>query len=129
MFQRPRDDEISSVVDPASWTANLGSERDWGFHTRPNPHLNGRSLLWSMGKVLGGGSSINVMIWSRGHKHDWDHFARETGDAGWSYEEVLKIYRRIEDWTGEPDPARRGTGGLGRVDIHNEIIRELVLEA
>src|SRR4051794_32803640 len=41
------DDEISSVVDPASWTANLGSERDWGFHTRPNPHLNGRSLLWS----------------------------------------------------------------------------------
>ncbi len=105
-------DETAAVTDPLSWPANLGSERDWAFQTRPSPHLNGRSLLWSMGKVLGGGSSINVMIWSRGHKNDWDRFAAETGDAGWSYESVLGIYRRIEDWHGEPDVARRGVGGL-----------------
>jgi len=105
-------DEAAAVTDPASWPANLGSERDWAFQTRPSPHLNGRSLLWSMGRVLGGGSSINVMIWSRGHKNDWDRFAAETGDAGWSYESVRDIYRRIEDWHGEPDPARRGVGGL-----------------
>jgi len=63
------------------------------------------------GKVLGGGSSINVMVWARGHKHDWDFFASESGDPAWNYESVLEIYCRIEDWQGAPDPARRGTGG------------------
>jgi choline dehydrogenase-like flavoprotein len=65
----------------------------------------------SMGKVLGGGSSINVMIWARGHKNDWDFFAAEAGDPAWSYESVLNVYRRIEDWHGAPDPKYRGTGG------------------
>jgi choline dehydrogenase len=60
---------------------------------------------------LGGGSSINVMAWSRGHKNDWDYFAAEAGDKAWSYESVLNIYRRIEDWHGAPDPDYRGTGG------------------
>jgi len=64
-----------------------------------------------MGKVLGGGSSINGMIWARGHKTDWDFFAAETDEA-WSYQQVLNIYKRIEDWHGEPDALRRGTGSL-----------------
>jgi choline dehydrogenase len=105
-------DAVPEVSDPARWSENLGSERDWAFRTRPISRLNGRSLLCSMGKVLGGGSSINVMIWARGHKSDWDYFAAETGDDGWSYQSVLKIYREIEDWQGTPDPERRGTGGL-----------------
>ncbi|HVJ54956.1 MAG TPA: GMC family oxidoreductase N-terminal domain-containing protein [Aliidongia sp.] len=104
-------DDVPSVMEAARWPENLGSERDWAFKTRPNPHLNGRSLVWAMGKVLGGSSSINVMVWARGHKNDWDYFAAETGDEGWSYERVLGIYRRIEDWQGAPDPIRRGTGG------------------
>src|SRR5499425_2565736 len=66
------DDDGEAVSDAARWITNLGSERDWQFQTRPNPHLNGRSLAWGMGKVLGGGSSINAMMWSRGHKNDWD---------------------------------------------------------
>jgi choline dehydrogenase len=65
----------------------------------------------SMGKVLGGGSSINVMVWSRGHKNDWDYFGAEAGDPAWNYQSVLNIYRRIEDWHGIPDPKYRGTGG------------------
>jgi choline dehydrogenase len=93
------------------WPANLGSERDWNFAAQPNPHLNGRSIPYDMGKVLGGGSSINVMVWSRGHKNDWDFFASEAGDTAWSYASVLNIYRRIEDWHGRPDPDYRGTGG------------------
>jgi hypothetical protein len=93
------------------WPTNLGSERDWAFRAEPNPHLNGRVLPMSMGKVLGGGSSINVMVWARGHKTDWDYFAAEAGDTGWSYESVLALYRRIEDWGGAPDPAYRGVGG------------------
>lgn len=104
-------DEAEAVLNPALWPTNLGSERDWGFQAEPSPHLNGRSLPLSMGKGLGGGSSINVMVWARGHRADWDHFAAEAGDPAWGHESVLDTYRRIEDWQGAPDPAYRGTGG------------------
>ena len=106
------DDDVSSVTEAARWFENLGTERDWNFVAQPNPHLKGRSIPLNMGKVLGGGSSINVMLWARGHKHDWDFFASESGDPAWNYESVLEIYRRIEDWRGAPDPTRRGAGGL-----------------
>ena len=105
------DDDVPSVTQANRWFENLGSERDWKFIGQPNPHLNGRAIPLSMGKVLGGGSSINVMAWARGHKHDWDFFASESGDSAWNYESVLNIYRRIEDWHGAPDPQYRGTGG------------------
>jgi choline dehydrogenase len=105
-------DDVPSVTEAARWFENLGSERDWKFVAQPNPHLKGRSMPLNMGKVLGGGSSINVMAWARGHKNDWDFFASESGDPAWNYESVLEIYRRIEDWQGAPDPTRRGTGGL-----------------
>jgi choline dehydrogenase len=104
-------DDVPEVMEAAQWPMNLGSERDWSFQAQPNPHLNGRSIPLAMGKVLGGGSSINVMAWSRGHKSDWDFFAEEAGDPAWNYESVLKIYRRIEDWHGVPDPKYRGIGG------------------
>src|SRR5262249_52284924 len=102
-------DEVPEVMEAGKWPMNLGSERDWNFQAQPNPHLNGRAIPMDMGKVLGGGSSINVMAWSRGHKNDWDFFASEAGDRGWSYESVLKIYRRIEDWHGVLDPKHPGT--------------------
>src|SRR5258706_1055631 len=104
-------DDMPSVIEAGKWPLNLGSERDWAFMAQPNPHLNGRSIPLNMGKVLGGGSSINVMAWARGHRNDWDFFAAEARDAAWSYQSVLNIYRRIEDWHGAPDPKRRGTGG------------------
>jgi choline dehydrogenase len=104
-------DDVPSVMEAGQWPGNLGSDRDWAFQAQPNPHLNGRALPMNMGKVLGGGSSINVMAWSRGHKNDWDYFASEAGDPAWNYESVLNIYRRIEDWDGAPDPKYRGTGG------------------
>lgn len=105
------DDELPAVANAQEWPMNLGSERDWSFHGQPNPHVNGRSIPFSMGKVLGGGSSINVMVYARGHQADWDAFAAEANDPAWGYESVLKTYRRIEDWHGAPDPAYRGTGG------------------
>jgi choline dehydrogenase len=104
-------DDVPEVMEVGQWPLNLGSERDWNFQSQPNPCLNGRSIPLAMGKVLGGGSSINVTTWSRGHKNDWDFFASEAGDPAWSYESVLNIYRRIEDWHGVPDPKYRGTGG------------------
>ena len=106
------DDDMPSVSEASGWPANLGSERDWSFQSQASSHLNGRTVPLSMGKVLGGGSSINLMIWARGHKSDWDFFAAEAGDSAWNYQSVLNIYRRIEDWHGTPDPKYRGTGGL-----------------
>ncbi|SDP38216.1 choline dehydrogenase [Filomicrobium insigne] len=105
------DDLAPTIMDPGQWPMNLGSSHDWAFEGQPSPHLNGRRLPLSMGKVLGGGSSINVMVWARGHRSDWEHFADEAGDPAWGYESVLGYYRRIEDWQGKADPARRGTGG------------------
>src|SRR5262244_175612 len=54
-------DDVPEVVEPAKWPMNLGSVRDWNFKAQPNPHLNSRAIPMNMGKVLGGGSSINVM--------------------------------------------------------------------
>jgi choline dehydrogenase len=105
------DDDVPSVTEAHRWFENLGTERDWKFVAQPNPDLRGRAIALGMGKVLGGGSSINVMAWARGHKNDWDFFASESGDTAWNYESVLNIYRRIEDWRGTPDPRYRGTGG------------------
>src|SRR4030081_1092493 len=104
-------DDMPSIMEAAQWPLNIGGERDWAFVGQPNPHLNGRSIPLNMGKILGGGSSINLMAWARGHKNDWDFFAAEAKDTAWSYQSVLNIYRRIEDWHGAPDPKYRGTGG------------------
>ncbi len=104
-------DDGPDVTDPALWATNLGSERDWAFASAKEPQLNHRSVLLSMGKVLGGGSSINVLVWSRGHQADWDYFAAETGDPRWNHASVLEVYKRVEDWQGRPDPERRGVGG------------------
>lgn len=105
------DDDVPEVMDPTRWMDNLGTERDWGFTARPSQAVAGRRIGMSMGKLLGGGSSINVAVWARGHRDDWDFFAEHCGDPAWGYEAVLGLYRRIEDWKGEPDPHRRGTGG------------------
>ncbi len=104
-------DDSDAVLNPALWPTNLGSDREWGFQALPNPHLNGRNISMAMGKGLGGGSSINVMVWARGHRSDWEFFASEAGEPRWGYENVLEIYRRIENWQGVLDPEFRGTGG------------------
>jgi choline dehydrogenase len=112
-------DDVPEVLVPGQWPLNLGSERDWKFVAEPNPHLRQRAIPLNMGKVLGGSSSINVMVWARGHQSDWDSFAAEAADPGWNYRSVLNIYRRIEDWRGAPDSDRRGIGG----PVHVENVR------
>lgn len=109
-------DQLDAVLTPIMWPTNIRSERDWGHTAEASDVLNGRSLILPMGKVVGGGSSINAMIWARGHKHDFDFWAEEAGDDTWNYDNVLGIYKRIEDWNGAPDPDRRGKGGRLFVD-------------
>jgi choline dehydrogenase-like flavoprotein len=111
LLEAGSDDEMPSVTEAALWPTNLGTEVDWAFQVEPNAHLGGRALTLSMGKVLGGGSSINVMAWVHGHKNDWDRFAAESTNQAWSYQSVLDIYRQVEDWHGPADAQRRGTGG------------------
>jgi choline dehydrogenase len=86
---------------------------DWGYRTEPEPHLGGRRLACPRGKVIGGSSSINGMIYVRGHALDYDHW-RDMGAEGWGYGDVLPYFRRMEDWHdgghgGDPD--WRGQGG------------------
>src|SRR3990170_3418106 len=68
---------------------------DWGFASEPEPHLGGRVLATPRGKVIGGSSSINGMVYVRGHARDFDHWA-EQGAAGWSFADVLPYFKRME---------------------------------
>jgi choline dehydrogenase len=83
---------------------------DWGLRTEPEPHLGGRVLATPRGKVLGGSSSINGMVYVRGHARDFDHWA-EQGATGWSFADVLPYFKRMENWHGGNDPAWRGHDG------------------
>jgi choline dehydrogenase len=110
-------DDVPEVTDGTIWFKNIGSGRDWQFKGQPTPTLNGRTPPFPMGKVLGGGSSVNGLVWARGHKNDFDGWAAQTGESAWSYENVLKIYRRIEDWNGPANPRYRGTAGIVKVGL------------
>jgi choline dehydrogenase len=111
-------DEIESVQQVEQWFTNLGTERDWSYMTTPNPELANRSMVYPAGKVLGGGSSLNAAFWARGHRSDWDSYAALAGDDAWSYRQVLDLYRRIEDWRGPTDLARRQRGGIIPIEIY-----------
>lgn len=86
---------------------------DWGLKSDPEPHLGNRQLVTPRGKVIGGSSSINGMIYVRGHARDFDHWA-DTGAQGWGYADVLPYFKRMEHWHDGGhggDPAWRGTDG------------------
>ena len=70
---------------------------DWGLKSEPEPHLGGREMVTPRGKVVGGSSSINGMIYVRGHARDFDHWA-DTGAQGWGYADVLPYFKRMENW-------------------------------
>lgn len=82
---------------------------DWGFASEPEPHLGGRVLATPRGKVIGGSSSINGMVYVRGHARDFDHWA-EQGATGWGFADVLPYFKRMEDADGGED-GWRGKGG------------------
>ncbi|MGX9575609.1 choline dehydrogenase [Mesorhizobium sp. f-mel] len=82
---------------------------DWGFASEPEPHLGGRVLATPRGKVIGGSSSINGMVYVRGHARDFDHWA-EQGAAGWGFADVLPYFKRMEDANGGEN-GWRGHGG------------------
>jgi len=104
-------DDLVACSDPNMLPSNLKTDRVWQFETQPEVQLQERKISYPMGKVLGGGSSVNACVWAVGHKNDWDSFAKCTNDPAWSYNEVRQLYRRIEDWQGEADREYRGIDG------------------
>ncbi|MFC4942421.1 GMC family oxidoreductase [Pseudonocardia sp. GCM10023141] len=104
-------DTAPQVLDPGQWFTNLGTDRDWGDIAVPGPGVNGRAIPEHMGRVVGGGTSINATVWARPFRADLEHWVDVTGDSSWGYEHGLELFRRLEDWQGDPDPHYRGTGG------------------
>ena len=86
---------------------------NWFFQTAPEPELENRRLYWPRGKVLGGSSSMNGMIYVRGHRNDFDRWAQLPGCEGWSYDEVLPWFRKSEHYVGPASPWHGTDGELG----------------
>ncbi|MGB5081674.1 MAG: GMC family oxidoreductase N-terminal domain-containing protein [Burkholderiales bacterium] len=98
---------------PVGYLYCIGNPRtDWCYRTEPEPGLNGRSILYARGRVLGGCSSINAMVYMRGQKRDYDEWARLTADSSWAWENVLPVFRKSEDhWRGASEfHGARGAG-------------------
>ena len=100
---------------PVGYLFAIGNPRaDWMFETEPEPGLNGRSLKYPRGKVIGGSSAINAMISMRGQAADYDHW-RQLGLAGWGWDDVRPVFRRLDDhFLGETE--HHGAGGEWRVE-------------
>ena len=118
-----------NVRIPAAFTKLFKSSRDWGYYSDPEPGLDGRRLFMPRGKMLGGSSSMNAMLYVRGNSADYDGWAKD-GATGWSYDEVLPYFRKSENFTRGAD-AYRGTGGELHVGDHRSraAITETIVKA
>ncbi len=101
---------------PVGYLYCIGNPRtDWCYRTQAEEGLGGRSILYARGRVLGGSSSINAMIYMRGQTRDYDEWARLSGDDSWRWDHVLPLFKRSEDhWRG--GDAHHGSGGELRVE-------------
>lgn len=89
-------DEAQEIHIPAAFSGLFKSPLDWAYETEEQPHLNNRKLYWPRGKVLGGSSSINAMVYIRGNRRDYDHW-RALGNEGWGYVDVLPYFKKSEN--------------------------------
>jgi choline dehydrogenase len=108
-------DDVLEVQVPAALYKTFRTRLDWNYTTEPQPGLDGRKLYWPRGRLLGGSSSINAMIYMRGAAADYDEWAELTGDPSWSHEHVLPLFRRMEDNARGADRFH-GVGGPLRVE-------------
>jgi choline dehydrogenase-like flavoprotein len=102
-------DSAPTISNPSIWFYNVGGPLDWKLPIAPVPQLNNRKFNMALGHVLGGGSSINAMVWSRGLERDYDAWER-SGAKGWGFKDVLPTYKAQEDWEGGANQWR-GVGG------------------
>src|SRR5437870_2141366 len=102
-------DNAPTIADPGIWFYNVGGPLDYHLPVVPSPRLNNRNFNMALGHVLGGGSSINAMVWIRGTQADYDGWA-ESGAKGWAFADVLPVFKSQEDWEGGAN-AWHGAGG------------------
>lgn len=109
---------------PVGYFRTMGNPKtDWGYVTEPDPGLNGRRLKWPRGKVLGGSSSINGLLYVRGQSQDYDTWA-QMGNTGWGWDDVLPLFKRAECYS-DGDPDLRGRSGPLSVS-NSAVSREVV---
>jgi len=119
-------DDYFWIDIPVGYLYTIANPRtDWCYKTEPDEHLAGRSIHYARGKGLGGCSSINAMIHMRGQKSDWDYWA-SLGNRGWSWDDVLPIFRSLEDYEGG---AIDTYGVGGEVRVENPRVRWDILDA
>ena len=119
-------DDYFWIRIPVGYLYTIANPRtDWCYQTAPDEHLAGRSVHYARGRGLGGSSSINAMIHMRGQRQDWDHWA-ELGNPGWSWDEVMPIFRALEDYEGG---AVHGYGSGGEVRVENPRVHWEIIDA
>ena len=115
LLEAGRKDDYFWIDIPVGYLYTIGNPRtDWCYQTEPDPGLNGRSIGYARGKVLGGCSSINAMIYMRGQRDDFDHW-QSLGNKDWGWDDVLPIFKMSEDYQHGPDDFH-GVGGEMRVE-------------
>ncbi len=115
-----------SLKMPAAVLSNLNSTKhNWAYQGEPEPFLNGKQFKHDRGKTLGGSSSINGMVFIRGHAQDFDGW-RQAGCEGWSYAEVLPYFKRLENYEGGADEYR---GGSGPLKVHRPVPEHPIYKA
>jgi choline dehydrogenase len=97
---------------PAGYAKLVGNPgKDWQYEQRPDPTIGDRHVMWSAGRMLGGGSAINGQVYIRGTSGDFDYWA-DHGAPGWAYHDIASYFRKLERWHGEPDQVHGESGML-----------------
>ncbi|MBE1514478.1 GMC family oxidoreductase [Nesterenkonia halotolerans] len=109
------EEHLAEVREARDWAAQLGGPLDWQEVYAPSESVKGRRIPIPRGRVVGGSSSINAMLWYRGHPDDYDAW-EAAGATGWNYRTLLPYFKRSEDWVGG-ESATRGSGGPMRVEV------------
>ena len=132
LVETGKSDRSPLIQMPAALSYPMNMKKyDWGFESEPEINLNNRKLATPRGKVIGGSSSINGMVFVRGHARDFDNWA-QSGAKGWSYSDVLPYFKRMETWHGEITEISslfRGTSGplhVSRGEQKNPLFKAFV---
>ena len=109
-------DNEQKIHIPAAFSQLFRTPYDWEYYTEEEPEMANRKMYWPRGKVLGGSSSINAMIYIRGHRHDYDSW-RDAGNEGWGYTDVLPYFKKAENQERGPDEYHGSGGPLNVADM------------
>ena len=126
LLEAGKKDNYFWIDIPVGYLFTIGNPRtDWCFETEPEPGLNGRSIGYARGKVLGGCSSINAMVYMRGQSSDYDHWA-QLGNQGWGWEDVLPVFKQSEKYQ---HGANQFHGDTGELNVEERRVNWEILDA